>query len=69
MRHGVPSQRRDARRIRRQIGAFIQRHANEGEARVGGEIRLGCSDDEPPQRSACRVSLRMRPFYTHPVVL
>ena len=69
VRHGVPAQRRDGRRIRRQIGPFIQRHANETETRVGGEIRLGFSDDEPPQRSTCRVSLRMRPLYTHPVVL
>jgi putative transposase len=45
---------RSGRRIRRQIGAFIQRHANETETCVGGEIRLGFGDDEPPQRSTCR---------------
>jgi putative transposase len=60
---------RSGRRIRRQIGAFIQRHANETETCVGGEIRLGFSDDEPSQRRTCGVTPGMRPFYTRPVVL
>ena len=67
-RQNVAVRRRDGRRIHRQIGAFIQRHANETETRAGGEIRRGFSDDEPPQRNTRRVSLKMPPFFTDPAV-
>jgi hypothetical protein len=69
MTDGVAAQRRYPFRIRGQVGAFIQRHANESKPRVRGQIRLGFGDDEPSQRRTCWVNTRMRVFYSHAVVL
>jgi len=67
--HGVATQRRHARCIQRQVGAFIQRQANETKTRVGGKIRLGFGDDETSQLVTCWVRSGMSIFYSHPLVM
>ena len=49
VRHRIAAQWRYCLGSNGQIGAFIQRHANESKPRVGGEIRLGFRDDETSQ--------------------
>jgi hypothetical protein len=53
--HRISAQRRCGSPVRRQIGAFTQRLANETKNRAGGEIRFGFADDQLPQLVTCRV--------------
>ena len=69
MAYGIATQRCNRSGIRRQSGITFQCHANESQAGMRGEIRLGFRDDELTQHVTCEVSLKMRLFYRYPPVL
>lgn len=56
MRDGVAPCGRRRGGIRDQVGALADRHPDQSQSRVGGKIRLGYRNDQPPRRVTCRVS-------------
>ena len=54
MTNGTTPQGRDRFRIGRQIGAFVERPADQAKTRVGGEIRIRLANDESLHQSTCR---------------
>jgi hypothetical protein len=63
MTHRIASQRRDRCGILREVRVSVQRHPNESQAGVGGEIGLGFGNDEAAQRLTCEVRRETRLFY------